>query len=289
MVASAGLGGGGGGEGTHILVSGAGKGTSYRCSRCCVLSFLGRLDDGLDEVVRELLVGRLLVPGDGPEVRSQETVSVLKSFDGSLDGVPQGGGMTTGTSVAVTKTRHLQDLLGRTGRNNTSTTRSRDKTNHNGPTLARDLHRYGMGLPDVGAPVPATDRNDVHLGQVDRPTNGGGDFLGCLDTETKVTIGVPDDDKGLETGTLTRSGLLLDGHDLHHLVLELGPAESLHDLVLLDRNRVEVDLLERVDLALQERNTHTHTHTHTRKKRAAGEGEEEGDEVSIFLYIPIKE
>ncbi len=43
--------------------------------------------------------------------------------------------------------------------------------------------------------------------------------------------------EGLEPGTLTGPGLLLDGHDLQDLVLEGGPEEEIHDLELLGWKR----------------------------------------------------
>jgi hypothetical protein len=69
-------------------------------------------------------------------------------------------------------------------------------------------------LTKVGAPVTATDGEDSELGDGDGGTDGGGDFLGGLDSETNVALGVTDEDNGLETGTLTGTGLLLDGLDL---------------------------------------------------------------------------
>ena len=56
--------------------------------------------------------------------------------------------------------------------------------------------------------------------------------------------------EGLEPGPLTGPGLLLDGHDLENLVLESGSNEHVDDLVLFDGKRVEVDLLEGLDLAI---------------------------------------
>ena len=40
-------------------------------------------------------------------------------------------------------------------------------------------------------------------------------------------------DESLESGPLTGSGLLLDGHDLENLVLEGWAQEQVNDLVLL--------------------------------------------------------
>jgi hypothetical protein len=62
------------------------------------------------------------------------------------------------------------------------------------------------------------------------------------------TVEVTNDDESLEASPLTGTGLLLDGHDLEHLVLEASD-ELIDDLVLLDGERVEVDLLELGHLA----------------------------------------
>ena len=57
-------------------------------------------------------------------------------------------------------------------------------------------------------------------------------------------------DKSLESCPLTSPGLLLDGHNLENLILESGSNEHVDDLVLFDGQRVQVDLLERLDLAI---------------------------------------
>jgi len=69
-------------------------------------------------------------------------------------------------------------------------------------------------LTKVGAPVTSSDWNDGELGDDDGGADGSGDFLGGLDTETDVASGVTDDNDGLEAGTLTGTGLLLDRLDL---------------------------------------------------------------------------
>jgi hypothetical protein len=56
----------------------------------------------------------------------------------------------------------------------------------------------------------------------------------------------------LEAGALSGAGLLLHGHDLHDLVLQAGAEEVLNNLVLLDGHGEQVDLLQRLDLALEE-------------------------------------
>lgn len=96
-----------------------------------------------------------------------------------------------------------------------------------------------MRLTEVGTPVSSSDWDNGELGDDDGGADGGRDFLGGLDTKTNVALGVTDDNNGLEAGTLTGTGLLLDGLDLHDLILELGQ-EEVDDLVLLDGQRVEV-------------------------------------------------
>ena len=63
-----------------------------------------------------------------------------------------------------------------------------------------------------------------------------------------MALRVTDDNDGLESGALTGTGLLLDRLDLHDLVLELGQ-EEVDNLILLDRQAVQVDLLHALDLA----------------------------------------
>lgn len=71
-----------------------------------------------------------------------------------------------------------------------------------------------MGGTKVGSPVTTTDGDDAQLGDDDGGTDGSSNLLGGLDAETDVTLGITDDNDGLETGTLTGTGLLLDGLDL---------------------------------------------------------------------------
>jgi len=70
-------------------------------------------------------------------------------------------------------------------------------------------------LTKVGTPVTSADGENSELGDGDSGTDGSSDFLRGLDTETDVALRVTDEDDGLEAGTLTGTGLLLDGFDLY--------------------------------------------------------------------------
>ena len=87
-------------------------------------------------------------------------------------------------------------------------------TDGDGTALAALLGGQRVRSTKVGTPVSTTDGDDAQLGDDDGGTDSSGDFLGSLDTETDVALGVTNDDDSLETGSLTGTGLLLDGLDL---------------------------------------------------------------------------
>ena len=103
--------------------------------------------------------------------------------------------------------------------------------------LTSDLAGHGVGSTDLVTPETTPDRNDGQLGQDDGTADGGSDFLGALDTETDVAVGIADGNKSLEAGALTGTGLLLDGHDLQHLVLEGSAQVKVDDLELLKKEK----------------------------------------------------
>lgn len=169
--------------------------------------------------------------------------------EGSLQEVTHRGRRTLGLRVAILDTRELEQTLRRRRRNESGTSGSGDETAHDGTDLSRDLRGYSVGLTEVGTPVTPTDRNDGELSEDDGATDGSRDFLRALYTETDVAVEVADRNERLEARALTSTGLLLDGHDLHDLIFELGE-EEIDDLVLLDGKREEVDLLHGLDLAV---------------------------------------
>ena len=99
-----------------------------------------------------------------------------------------------------------------------------------------------MWFSELGTPVSSSNGDDRELGENDGSSNSGSDFLCALDSESEMAVKVSNGDESLEAGTLTGTGLLLDGHDLHNFVLELGKQE-VDDLVLLDGEREQIDLL----------------------------------------------
>merc|ERR1719394_2309399 len=156
-------------------------------------------------------------------------------------------GRATGRSVAILDTGHLQELLGDWGRDDAGTAGRGDETHPDGSALSGDLAGHGVGLADLVAPEATPDWQDGELGQDDGAADGGGHLLGALDAQADVTVVVADGHESLEPGPLTGAGLLLDGHDLQNLVLQLRAQESLDDLCFFDGQREEVDLLQRPD------------------------------------------
>mmetsp|Transcript_4919 Transcript_4919/g.8521 ORF Transcript_4919/g.8521 Transcript_4919/m.8521 type:complete len:296 (-) Transcript_4919:62-949(-) len=211
---------------------------------------LVHLGGGLGEEVGELLEGRLDEASLVPELGRQETVGPAKGVEGSLHEVTQSLGGSSGGGVHILDTGHHQHLLGGAGGNNTSSLGGGDQANGHGAALAGHLSVHGMGLTDLVTPVSATHGHDGDLRHDDGPADSGGHLLGALHSEADVAVGVTNNDEGLEAGALSGASLLLHGHDLHHLILEGRAEEELDNLVLLNGQRVEVDLLDGLNLAL---------------------------------------
>lgn len=78
-----------------------------------------------------------------------------------------------------------------------------------------------MDITDLVSPIASSDGHKGELSSNESTLDGDLDFLGELDSETDVTVLVTDGNDGLESGSLSSLGLLLDGHDLHDLIGEL--------------------------------------------------------------------
>ena len=72
-----------------------------------------------------------------------------------------------------------------------------------GTALAVDLHGDGVRLTKSVTPVTAAQRDQAQLGVDAGTTDGGGDFLADLVSETDVAVGVTDQSVGDETVALT--------------------------------------------------------------------------------------
>jgi len=212
-------------------------------------------------------VGELLIRGRGdggllPQIGGQDLVGVLQGSEASLHEITFGLGVTGRASEAIRDTSESHKLLSGGGTDNTGTTGGRNQSDGDGTTFTGDLHGDGMGETELGAPVTTTDGDQVDLGGDQTTTDGEGNLLGGLDTEADVTRAITNADEGLESVALTGGGLLLDGHDLHDVILEDVATESgetaatilvlaeefVNDLVLLDGKRVKVDVLDGGDL-----------------------------------------
>ena len=203
----------------------------------------------LGEVIGELLLGSGREDGGGPEVGGEEAIGLAERRVDGHGEVASRSGVSGGGRVDVLHARHGEQLLGDEGGHDARPSGRGDETHAHGAALAGDLAGHGVRQTGVVAPVAAADGHDVHLGVDDASANGARHLLGGLQTESDVTIAISHSNVALESGALSGSGLLLDGHDLHDLVLDAGE-KRVHDLVLLDGQREEEDLLNAADLAV---------------------------------------
>merc|ERR1719219_977146 len=208
----------------------------------------------LCQILGVFLVGRFGKDGFLPQVRSQVGVCLGNGSVGGLSEVAQGASGSSSRSVTVLDTSHLQKLLGNRSGHNTGTSGSRDESHPDGTTLASHLARNGVRSSNLVTPETTTNGDNRQLGQDDGATDGGGNLLGAFDAQTNVTVTVSDSHEGLETGTLTGAGLLLDRHDLQDLVLQ-GGEKHVDDLMFLDWEREQVDLFEALDLSILDQTT----------------------------------
>jgi len=107
-----------------------------------------------------------------------------------------------------------------------------------------------VGRSDLVTPISSSNGHDSELSKDDGSSNGSGNFLSALDSESNVSISISNDDESFESGSLTSTGLLLDGHNLHNLILDLGAEELINDLIFLDGESKKIDLLEFLDQTL---------------------------------------
>ena len=111
-----------------------------------------------------------------PEVRSQVSVGGTQGVKDGLDEVAHGTGVTTRTRVAIINSSHVHQLLSNGGRNQSSTTRSRDQTNTDGTTLSSDLARDSVRHSTHTTPVSTADGGNIELGSSNGTADGSCDF-----------------------------------------------------------------------------------------------------------------
>ena len=189
--------------------------------------------------------------GLGPEIGGKVLVGSHESDEGSLQEVLSGSGMTGGLCVTILNTSEGEHLLGDGSTDNTGTSGSGHELDENGSAFTGDLAWNGMDVTDLVTPITSTDGDKTELGVDESTLDGDLDFLGDLDAETDMASHIADGDNSLKAGSLSGLGLLLDGDDLHDIVLELVLGtfdEGIDDLALLDGDGVSVDLFEGADL-----------------------------------------
>jgi hypothetical protein len=165
------------------------------------------------------------------------------------------GGDETGTAGCGDKLFSLEDDgIGREGRRMEGT-----HANRNGTTLSTLLGGQGVRKTKVGTPVASSNGQNAQLGNDNSSADSSSHFLGGLDTKSNVSLRITNNNNRLKSRTLTSTSLLLDRLDLfpssipitsicqcdatylHNLILQLRQ-EEIHNLVLLNRQRMKIDL-----------------------------------------------
>jgi len=210
--------------------------------------------DGLDvlgKVVRPLLEWSGLGDSLGPEVRGEECVRVLEGLEGGLHEVTLGSGVSGGAGEAIGDSCKHEHLLQSGGSNDSGSTRGRNESDRDGTRFSGELHGHGVGGTKLVSPVSTTHRDEAELGGDDSSSDGSGDLLGALVSETDVAVVVTNQYVGNESVGLTGGAHLLNGVNLHDVILQLSSGvEGVNDLVFLNGEGVEVDLFNGIDLSI---------------------------------------
>ena len=149
-----------------------------------------------------------------PACEKGSTISVSNSSKSSLDKVAKGLRTPATCRITIRDPSKLQDLLGHRGSNNARTTRGRHKSSCDTTAFAGDFDGDSMWVSNTGTPVSSADGDDGEFCENHSASDGGCDFLGAFYAKANVAISIANDDKGLESGTLTSTGLFLYWTDL---------------------------------------------------------------------------
>lgn len=144
-------------------------------------------------------------------------------------------------SKDILNSGHVQDLLGGTGSDNTSSSWSRNKSDSDGTALSSNFAWNSVDFSDLVTPISSSDWDNVQLGLNDSSSDGSGNFFSALNSQTNVSVVISNNNEGLESGSLTGLGLLLDWHDLHDFIGDFSSQKEINDLIFLDGESEEVD------------------------------------------------
>ena len=106
-----------------------------------------------------------------------------------------------------------------------------------------------MRSSDLVTPISSSDWDQVELSISDGSLDSDLDFFCELKSNGDMSLFVSNSDDSFESGSLSSSGLLLDGSDLHDLIFEFLSDDSVDDLLFLDGDGEEIDLLKSGNLS----------------------------------------
>jgi len=191
--------------------------------------------------------GDLQQSGFFPQIGGEERVSVGKSGKGGLDEISHSFGASSGRGENVLDSSHGENLLGGSGSDNSSSSGGGYQSYRYGSALSSDFSGDSVGKSDLVSPISSSDWDDSQFGGGDCSSDGSGNFLCAFNSETDVSIEISDNNESLESGSLSGSGLLLNGHNLDDFVLQFGSKEEIDDLGFFDGERKEVDFFQFLD------------------------------------------
>lgn len=145
-----------------------------------------------------------------PQIWGEQGVGLLQSLVGGSTEVFSGTSLTDTVSIDIIDTSELKDLLGDLGSNVTSTSWGWDHSDNSGTALTLDLGWDCVDFTDSGTPVTSSNWDHLEFGVNKGSLDGDLNFLTDFDADTNVSVSITNCADGLESGSLTGLGLLLD-------------------------------------------------------------------------------
>lgn len=184
-----------------------------------------------------------------PKIGGEVSVRLSKGAESCFKEVSLRTRMAAGLGVAIAKSRELQKFLWGHGRDDSGTTGRGNETHSNTSAFTGKFGANGMRRVESRSPISQPDGDEGHFCGFDGAFNRICDFGGCLPSQTDEAFSVSDGDERFKSRPLTGGRLLLNGHDLHDLVLQFSltgrsPKKMLNNIILFNTQGKSVDQSE---------------------------------------------
>jgi hypothetical protein len=133
---------------------------------------------------------------------------------------------------------------------NTGTSGTGDQSDSDGTTFTSNFTGYGMRFTDFITPISFSDGRDVQFGVNDGTFDSSLNFFVAFSSESNMLFLVTNQNNSFESGSLTGSGHLLHGFQLHNFFFEFVFQEIVDDLRFFNWDTEFENFVQRLDFTI---------------------------------------